>query len=179
MGTLSSSDATAEARRRVLGPILALALLLLPGLAAADEETRNKTGWVANVTPVLLFANGPYEFGGGADPELRYCFDHASFRLSAGGRVGAYYARNLFGVTAMPTLRLTVPVGRWDPYAAAGMGYGWLTESGHGDLATMARLGLVYHFSRRFSAGLEGTYQKLNGSNFKFWSFGSALAFTL
>lgn len=77
----------------------------------------------------------------------------------------------------MPTLRLTVPVGRVEPYVAAGVGYGWLTESGHSDLATMARLGTVYRFSRSFALGLEGTYQKLDGSSFEFWSFGSSVVF--
>jgi hypothetical protein len=179
MRKLSSLVSPAEAPRRALGPLLALAVLLLPGLAAAVDRAGNRTGWVANFTPVVLFARGDYRFGGGADPELRYCFDYDRVRLSAGGRVGAYYARNLFGVTAMPTLRLTVPIGPVEPYAAAGMGYGWLTESGHADLATMGRFGSTYRFSRRFAVGLEGTYQRLNGSNFRFWSFGSAVAFNL
>jgi len=162
--------------RRARRLLLALALLLVPALAAAVDPG-NKTGWVANFTPVLVLGNGDHDLGGGADPELRYCFDLGGVRLSAGGRVGLYYAKDVFGVTAMPTLRLTVPVGRFDPYVAAGLGYGWLTELGHSDLATMARGGFVYHFGKRFSAGLEATYQKLDGSALEFWSFGSAMAF--
>lgn len=166
----------AQVSRHVRAPLLALAVLLLPATAAA-EDLGDRTGWVANLTPVLIFASGDDRLGGGADPELRYCFDLGGARLSAGGRVGLYYAKNVFGVTAMPTLRLTVPVGRVEPYVAAGLGYGWLTESGHSDLATMARLGTVYRFSRSFALGLEGTYQKLDGSSFEFWSFGSSVVF--
>jgi hypothetical protein len=179
MNDLNPLPWIAEVSRRARAPILAFALLLLPGLAAADDGSGNRTGWVANLTPVLILASGDYRFGGGADPEVRYCFDLGGARLSAGGRVGMYYARNVFGVTAMPTLRLTVPIGRVDPYLAAGVGHGWLTESGHEGVATMARLGFVYRFSKRFAAGLEATYQKLDRSNYQFWSFGSAMAFGL
>lgn len=162
--------------RRARAPLLALALLLIPALAAAGDPGA-RTGWVANLTPVLVLPSGDFRLGGGADPEFRYCFDLGGVRLSAGGRVGLYYAKNVFGVTAMPTLRVTVPAGRFDPYLAGGVGYGWLTESGHTDLAAMARGGFVYHFTQRFSAGLEATYQKLDGSALAFWSFGSAMAF--
>ncbi|MFO0582524.1 MAG: hypothetical protein U0229_09645 [Anaeromyxobacter sp.] len=166
----------AHARVTMAGLLLALSALLAPALAAA-EGPPNRTGWVANFTPVLILAHGDDRFGGGADPEVRYCLDLGGVRVSAGARVGVYYAKNVLGVTAMPTLRLTVPVGRVEPYLAAGMGYGWETESGYSNLATMSRGGFVYRFSKGFSAGLEATYQKIEGSEHRFWSFGSAMAF--
>jgi hypothetical protein len=166
----------ASIARHARGPILALALLLLPKAGAAAE---NRSGWSTNLTPVLIFAKQQYRFGGGADPELKYTLDLGGARLSAGARVGGYYARNLFGLTVMPTIRLTMPVGPVEPYVAFGMGYGWLPGVGHEGFATMSRLGLVFRFSERFAIGLEGTVQKIDGSNFVFPSFGSMLSIDL
>src|SRR5437016_3123091 len=95
------------------------ALLLFANVAAAAEK---HSGWSINLTPVLILPSGEDRFGGGFDPELKYTVDLGGARLSAGGRVGAYYARNLFGVTVMPTLRVMVPVGHFEPYASVGLG---------------------------------------------------------
>jgi hypothetical protein len=154
---------------------LGLAVLLTPGLAAADAES----GWSLNFTPVLVLPKDGYDIGGGTDPELKYTRDLDWVRLSAGGRVGAYYAKNQFGVTVMPTLRATLPLGAVDPYLAGGVGYGWLPDTDEGGLATMARLGTVFHFSESFSIGVEGTLQQVHGSNFGFPSIGSMLSIDL
>jgi hypothetical protein len=167
-----SLDSIANACRHAL----TLAVLLLPAVAAAHE---NKSGWSINVTPVLMFANDNYRFGGGGDPELKYTLDLGGARLSAGGRIGAYYAKNMFGITAMPTLRLMVPVGPVEPYVAFGMGYGWLPSSGQGDFATMSRLGVVFRISKGFALGVEGTLQRIDHSNFRFPSFGSMISLEL
>jgi hypothetical protein len=176
MQNLSTNDSMADASRRALAPIMGLAVFLLAGVAAAAE---NKSGWSINFTPVLLLPDDDYDLGGGVDPELKYTLDLGGARLSAGGRVGGYYAKNLFGVTVMPTLHLMVPVGPVAPYVAFGMGYGWLPKVGHEDFATMSRLGVVLRFSESFAIGLEGTVQKLDGSAFRFGSFGSMVSFDL
>lgn len=155
---------------------IALIVLALPEIAAAEE---NKSGWSLNFTPVLLPANDRYDFGGGADPELKYTLDLGGALLSAGARTSGYYAKNLFGMTVMPTLRLTVPVGPVEPYAAFGMGYGFIPKTSHGDFATMSRLGIVFRFSESFALGVEGTFQKLDGSIFRFPSFGSMISLDL
>jgi hypothetical protein len=162
--------------RRSFASFAALAVLVLPGIAAADQD---KSGWSINFTPVVMFPTEDYRFGGGADPEVKYTLDLGGAHLSAGGRVGGYYAKNLFGVTVMPTLRLMVPVGPVEPYVAFGMGYGFLPKLVHSDLATMSRLGVVFRFSESFALGIEGTFQKLEGSIFKFPSFGSMVSFDL
>ena len=161
---------------RTLAPFLTLALLLLPTAASAHE---NKSGWSINFTPVIMFPDGNYRFGGGADPELKYTLDLGGARLSAGGRVSGHYAKNLFGMTMMPTIRLMVPVGPVEPYVAFGMGYGWLPDTGHAGIATMSRLGMVFRFSERFAIGLEGTLQKLEDSAFRFPSLGSMVSLDL
>lgn len=151
-------------------------LLVLPQIAAAQVDA---SGWSLNFTPVLLLPDDDHRLGGGADPELKYTLDMGGAHLSAGARVGGYYAKDLFGMTVMPTLRLAVPVGPIEPYAAVGMGYGFIPKTDHGDFATMSRLGVVFHFSESFALGVEGTFQKLDGSAFRFPSFGSMVSIDL
>lgn len=166
----------------ILVCVLVLAALATPRSAEAAETKdmlENSSGWSINFTPVLLFPRGRYGYGGGADPELKYKLDLGGARLSAGTRVGAYYAKDLFGLTLMPTLRLTVPVGPFEPYAAFGMGYGWLPKVHHDDIATMSRLGVVIRFTKNFALGIEGTIQRIDRSDFRFMSFGSMLEIDL
>lgn len=176
MKNLITFDSIASTFRRLLAPSLGLAVVLSPGLAAAAGDD---SGWSLNFTPVVLLPKDDYRVGGGTDPEVKYTRDVGAVWLSAGGRVGGYYAKNMFGVMVMPTLRVTLPLGAVDPYLAGGVGYGWLPEIEHESLATMARLGTVFHFSDSFSIGVEGTLQKLHGSNFGFPSFGSMMSIDL
>jgi len=231
MKTQITFNSMANRARPVLAGSLALAALLLPGVAAAIEDKSAATAsvtppapapavaapalpaptatpampapaapapvvseadrpdgslkwtpgadtsrWSLNFTPVLVMAEGNYRLGGGVDPELKYTLDRGGVCLSAGLRVGGYYAKNLFGITTMPTIRLMVPVGPVEPYVSFGMGYGWLPKLDHSDIATMSRLGVVFRFSKSFALGVEGTVQRIEGSEFKFPSFGSALA---
>jgi hypothetical protein len=183
---LVSFDRTA---RSIFGSMIALALLLAPQVAAAGDQLAVHAGagaapaprshWSFNATPVLVFPTGGYRWGGGADPEVKYTLDLGLARVSVGARVGAYYARNQFGTSAMPTLRLMVPVGRIEPYVAAGVGYGWLPAAEHADFATMARAGFLYRFSKKVAIGVESTLQQIRGSNFRFNSIGSMMAFDL
>ena len=161
----------------LLAPVFAIASLLISDSAAAADE--DPSGWSLNLTPVLIFPKDEYRWGGGADPELKYTLDLGKAHLSAGARVGAYYAKNLFGVTAMPTFRMMVPVGDLEPYVAFGMGYGWLPKPKHADIATMARLGMVYRFSAKFALGLESTVQEVHASKWRFPSIGSMMSFEL
>lgn len=156
--------------------LVALVVWVLPAVAAAQQD---RSGWSLNFTPVLLLPKGDYRLGGGVDPELKYTLDLGGAQLSAGGRISAHYAKNLLGVTVMPTLRLMVPVGPVEPYVAFGLGYGWLPKSDHADFASMSRLGVVVRFSERFAVGLEGTLQQLNDSRFRFPSLGSMVSFDL
>jgi len=143
----------------------------------ADADAPPKSAWSFNFTPVLMMPEGDYRLGGGVDPELKYTLDRGGVRLSAGLRVGGYYAKNLFGITTMPTIRLTVPVGPVEPYVSFGIGYGWLPESEQSGIATMSRIGVVFRFSEKFALGVEGTVQRIERSDFAFPSFGSALSF--
>lgn len=175
MKQLNASNPLAALSRRLLASTLGLPVLLLSGLATAAEEP----GWSFNFTPVIVLPKDDYRVGGGTDPELKYTRDLGGVSLSAGGRVGAYYAKNLFGVTVMPTVRATLPLGAVEPYLAAGAGYGWLPAIERDGLATMARFGTVFHFSESFSIGVEATLQGIQRSNFEFPSFGSMMSIDL
>jgi hypothetical protein len=188
MNNHSTLVSSGRAHRSAKASLLAFALLASPRIAAADDHLavqaagaveESHSGWSFNATPVLIVPKDGYRWGGGVDPELKYTLDLGRVRLSGGGRVGAHYAKSQFGVTVMPTVRLMVPVGALEPYAAAGVGGGWLPKSDHVDFATMARAGFVYRFSKTFAIGLEGTLQDLRGSNFRFFSIGSMMAFDL
>jgi hypothetical protein len=184
----------AGVRRSAFGSMLALTLLISTRVEAAEEgvgvvrtvspravtEARSdRSGWSFNATPVLVLPKNGYRWGGGADPELKYTLDLRWTRLSAGGRVGAYYAKNQFGVSLMPTVRVMVPLGAIEPYVSAGAGYGWLPDTDHADLTTMARAGFVYRFSKKVAVGIEGTHQELRRSDYRFFSVGSMMAFDL
>lgn len=149
--------------------------LLIPAAVRAEVDA---SGWSLNLTPVLVAQDG-YRLGGGADPEVKYTLDRGGARLAAGARIGGYYAKELFGVTVMPTLRLTVPVGPVEPYASFGMGYGWVPDEGEEGVATMSRIGVVFRIHRNFALGAEGTVQKLEGSRYQFPSLGSMISFNL
>lgn len=173
MRNQSTFHTIANVSRHVLAASLALAALLFAGTASAEDE---KSGWSLNFTPVLVAPHDDYRWGGGVDPELKYTLDRGGVRLSGGLRVGGYYAKNLFGITAMPTLRLTVPVGPVEPYVSFGMGYGWLPKIEYSDIAAMSRIGVVFRVSESLGLGIEGTVQKIDGSDFAFPSFGSAVS---
>lgn len=83
-----------RARLALLGSTLVGAplLALKEGKAAEDYS-----GWSLNFTPVLIAPKADYGWGGGADPELKYTIDRGGARLSAGLRIGVYYAKDSFG----------------------------------------------------------------------------------
>jgi hypothetical protein len=176
MTNLSNFDSLANNARRALTSALALAALLSPAAASAAED---HSGWSWNFTPVLILPKGDHHLGGGVDPELQYTLDQGLVRWSAGFRIGGYYAYDMLGVTTMPTGRVSVPLGPVEPYASFGMGYGWLPQAGERGVATLSRLGIIFHFSDRLAVGVEGSLQNIYGTDFHFPSLGSMVSFDL
>jgi hypothetical protein len=159
-------------------PIRWVALMLAVPLffTAKAARAEDYNGWSLNFTPVLIAPKDGDDLGGGVDPEVKYTVDRGAARLSAGFRVGGYYVKNLYALMMMPTLRITVPVGPVEPYAAFGMGYGWILKKGHDDIASMSRLGVVFRLSERFALGVEGTLQKIDNGVVRFVSLGSMVS---
>lgn len=168
---MTSRHTIARVRSGLVGAAVA-ALMLIPEQGRAAEDY---SGWSLNFTPTLIGPRDGYGWGGGVDPEVKYTIDRGGARLSAGLRIGGYYANDLFGIVAMPTLRVTVPVGRVEPYAAFGMGYGWIPNEDDEDIATMSRVGVVFRVNEHLGLGVEGTLQKIERSEFRFPSLGSAV----
>src|SRR5437016_2926209 len=121
MKTQNRFDSIVNIGRLALAGSLALAALLRPGVAAAQDDKSSgspnitpgedkssgslklapgpdKSTWSFNFTPVLLMPDGDYRLGGGVDPEAKYTLDRGGVRLSAGLRIGGFYAKNLFGI---------------------------------------------------------------------------------
>lgn len=155
---------------------LVTTLSLFPSLASAQEDY---SGWSLNFTPVLVLPKDGDRLGGGVDPEVKYTLDRGAARISAGLRVGGYYAKNVFGVMAMPTLRLTMPVGPVEPYASFGLGYGWIPKDGDEGIASMSRVGVVFRVSDDIALGIEGTIQQIERTDFRFPSIGSMVSIEL
>jgi hypothetical protein len=173
---MNSLKSKIAARLGLRGSAVALVVIIFQTATMAAE---NYSGWGLNLTPVIVAGKKGHDLGGGADPEVKYTLDMGGPRLSAGLRIGVYYAQNQVGIISSPTMRLTVPVGALEPYAALGMGYGWIPEKGEDGIATMSRAGIVYRFKPNLAIGLEGTAQRIEGTNFSFPSIGSMVAFNL
>ena len=152
----------------------AVVMIVFGALQVQARDT--KAGWQFNFTPSLTVNKG-YDVGVGVDPELRYNEKAGPVFLSAGGRAGIYYAQNLFGVTVMPTVQLTVPYEKFDTYLAFGHGLGTLPNNDHSDKATMSRIGVLLHFTEKFSLSIEGTNQNIYNSEFSFVSWGSRVSY--
>lgn len=162
--------------RRIPGLIIACVLLVIPDVVSAAQPHPR---WSLNFTPVIVPSGKGYRSGGGLDPEVKYTFSLKGVNLSGGLRVGGYSAKNMVGWMAMPTVRLTLPIGNFEPYAAFGQGYGRIPKLDYEDVATMSRLGFFVHVSEKWGIGIEGTYQEIQGSNFEFYSYGSMVSFDL
>jgi hypothetical protein len=153
------------------------AVVMLAVLAATQVHAKETVGgWHFNMTPTIVVTKD-HTTGIGADPELRYNYKLANVFLSVGGRTGIYYAQDLFGVTLMPTAQLTVPGETFDTYIAFGHGVGTLPNNDHTDKATMSKVGVLIHFTEKFSLSIEGTNQNIYNSEFSFVSFGSAVIY--
>lgn len=154
-------------------------VLLLWTSGAAWAGQAYVAGWTLNFTPALVSQGNDYGLGGGIDPELRYDLGFDEIYMSLGTRIGAYYAKKLFSVLEMPTARLTLPIGSFDPYAAIGAGYGWIPKLDEAHVARMYRGGFIYHFNNKLGLGIEGTYQEILHTDFHFFSLGSMVSFEL
>lgn len=159
--------------------VLIAVLFLVLGVSEVATAKSGHEGWMLNLTPAVVSQDESYRFGWGVDPEVRYVFGVGESYLSFGVRVAGYDAKNMIGWMAMPTLRVTKPIGALDFYLAAGFGQGSIPKLEHSDRAEMYRAGFYYHFSDSVGIGVEGTYQKIANSSFEFFSMGSMIAFEL
>ncbi len=177
--------------RHLRHPVLALALaasvvatVLVGGARDAGAEEENGVAMQANrgfklgLGPMILLpsrSDGP--FGGGLALDGRYGIQAGPTVLAPGGRLtGLILSERLIG-TAMPTFRVTVPIGPLAPFILGGVGGGWIGRPSESGVAWLGGGGLMIHFGRILAIGAEATYETISGTEFKSVAIGPAISF--
>ncbi len=152
--------------------------------ASAQEQPEESAAMAANrglhlgIAPTLLLPNragGPY--GGGLSLDLRYGIKVGPTVLAPGGMLAGYFISSRFIGEAMPTFRVTLPVGPLAPYVLGGVGGGWISNPSEGGVALLGGGGLMIHFGRVFGIGAEATYQTITGTGFGGVALGPMISF--
>lgn len=170
-------------RRHALGLLIAVAALVSARAASAQEQPDSAAmsanrGLRIGVGPTVLLPmrdDGPY--GGGLSLDGRYGFRAGPTVLAPGGRANGYLISSRFIGAAMPTFRVTVPVGPLAPFLVGGLGPGVVTNPSEQGLALLGGGGLMIHVGRVFAFGAEATYQTITGTEFRSLALGPAIAF--
>lgn len=155
-----------------------LASLAFASSAHADEDStafKANTGLHWGIGPVFLFPSDGGPMGGGLDTDLRYGIGVDPIVIAPGGRAAGYVLSGDFIGLAMPTLRVTLPVGPLAPFVVGGAGVGYTSEEKKSGLALLGGGGLMIHISSFFGIGAEATYQTITGTNFKTLTIGPSL----
>lgn len=166
--------------RRLLTAIALVTAVSMPSFASAQEESES-TAMQANkglrfgFGPALLLPTDGGPMGGGLVLDGRYGIKAGPTVLAPGGRLAGYILSERFIGTAMPTFRITVPVGPLAPYALGGIGGGWLSNASESGLAWIGGGGLMIHFGRVLAIGAEATYEAITGTEYKALSIGPAI----
>lgn len=160
--------------------VAALLLAVAPDAAAQDRgaEKRDSAaydsneGWNTGFGPMIIAPRDGGPLGAGLDLDLRYGIGAGPFVFAPGGRLAGYYYSQRFVGMAMPTARLTLPIGPLAPYGIAGAGVGSVSNPSQSGMALMGGGGLMLHFGRIFGLGVEATYQKITETDFRAISVG-------
>jgi hypothetical protein len=162
------------------------ALALTPRAAHADEERESEEsvamqanlGLKIGLGPTLLLPlrdGGP--FGGGLTLDGRYGIKAGPTALAPGGRLAGYLISGRFVGIAMPTFRVTLPVGPLAPFVMGGIGAGYISNDSESGVALLGGGGLMIHVGRIFAFGAEATYQVITGTEMKTFAIGPAISF--
>ena len=134
---------------------------------------RSNVGFVKTTGIAILFANG--STGVGLELSARYGIPAGPFIVAPGARIGGYYiAERLLGV-AMPTGRLTIPLGPLAPFVQGGAGVGGLTNPGNGGWAWLFGGGLMIHTGGALSFGAEVNYSGVTSTGVEILSVGPVI----
>jgi len=161
---------------------LAAGVSLISSPASAQEE-RESAAMQANrglrfgLGPEILLPTDSGPMGGGLVLDGRYGFKAGPTVLAPGGRLGGYLISSRFAGTAMPTFRITLPVGPLAPFAVGGIGVGGMSNPGESGLAWVGGGGLMIHFGRVLAIGAEITYQRITGTEFETLGIGPSIQF--
>ena len=167
-------------RRLIASLTIATAVLAVPAVVSAQEESqstamRANRGFRFGFGPQLLIPSDGGPLGGGLVLDGRYGIKAGPTVLAPGGRLGGYLLSSRFIGTAMPTFRITLPVGPFAPYIVGGVGGGWLSNKSEGGVAFLGGGGLMIHFGRVFAIGAEATYETITGTEYKAFGIGPSI----
>ncbi len=168
--------------------ILAAAIgasLVVTSLAAsrarADEDSaayRSNVGLHIGLAPVLLIPTEGGPLGGGLELDARYGIPVGPVIIAPGGRLAGYYDDHHFIGIAMPTARVTFPIGPLAPFLVGGVGPGLVTNPSEGGVALLGGGGLMIHLGDVFAIGAEATYQTITSTGFHELAIGPAILFS-
>ena len=159
------------------------AVVSLAASPASAQERSEGTAMQANkglrigFGPELLFPSDGGPMGGGVVLDGRYGLRAGPTVLAPGGRLGGYVISSRFVGTAMPTFRVTLPIGPLAPFVVGGVGIGGLSNPSETGLAYLGGGGLMIHFGRIMAIGAEVTYQRIVGSELEVLAVGPSLQF--
>ena len=142
-----------------------------PGSGASDANT----GFHLGFGPVLVIPRNGGDLGGGLDVDLRYGIGLNPIIVAPGVRFAGYLIPDRAVGLAMPTLRVTLPIGPLAPFVVGGIGAGVLGHPSESGLALMGGGGLMFHVGHVFGIGVEATYQTITGTGFDVFTIGPSL----
>jgi hypothetical protein len=163
-----------------LAGAIATATLLAAPSASAQEEGESAAMYAnkrlhLGFGPELLLPSDGGPLGGGLVLDGRYGIQAGPTVLAPGARLGGYVISSRFVGTAMPTFRVTLPLGPLAPFVMGGLGFGGLSNPGESGLAILAGGGLMLHFGRVFAIGAEITYQRITNTEFEVLGIGPSI----
>ena len=164
----------------IAASIIGVAVAGFERTARADESDssayRANTGFHLGFTPILLVPTRSGPLGGGLELDGRYGIPAGPVIIAPGARAAGYdLSEDLVGI-AMPTLRVTVPVGPLAPFVVGGVGVGYDSEgSGNTGAAFLIGGGLMIHAGDHFAIGAEATYQTITDTRFHVLAVGPAI----
>jgi hypothetical protein len=152
-----------------------------PALAYDKESAavQANSGLHLGFTPILLVPTDGGPLGGGLAFDLRYGIEADPVIIAPGGRLAGYAISERFVGIAMPTARVTIPLGPLAPFLIGGVGGGWLSNPGESGVALLGGGGLMVHFGHVLAIGAEATYETITTTEIKAWAFGPAIAIAL
>lgn len=142
---------------------------------ARDIVVAYNTGARFSIAPGIIIPTGSGRVGFSVSADFRYGFELGPVILGPGARLGGYFPSGSYGLLALGTFRLTVPLGPVAPYLLGGAGPGYLSEPAHTGLAYLGGGGLMIHIGRSFAFGAEASYLALTGSDFRTLFIGPTL----
>lgn len=167
------------------GLVLALAAALFPAAARAQQRYAEptareivvayNTGLRFSLAPGVIVPRGSGRVGLSVAADLRYGIETGPVIVAPGVRLSGFFPSGFVALTALGTMRLTLPLGPVGPYVLGGAGPGYLSEPSRAGFAYQGGGGVMIHIGRSFALGVEATYLGITNSDFRALFVGPSL----